>query len=162
MLSPRSMQDVVVDRARVIAPPPLIYLAMLGVGLMLEWLCPTRLLSRVLAQGVGVVLFVFGVIGLTVAIRTVLRAQTPVNPYKPVTTLVTNGLYRFSRNPIYVSDTIIYLGLAIGLNAWWAVALTPILIWIVQIGVIAREEGYLEKKFGNEYARYKQQVRRWI
>lgn len=103
-----------------------------------------------------------GVIGLAIAIRTLLQAHTPINPYKATTALITDDLFRFSRNPIYVSDTLIYVGLSLVLNAWWTLALTPVLIWIMQVGVIAREEEYLERKFGEDYLRYKRQVRRWL
>ena len=156
------MQDVAADRARIVAPPPVIYLGVLGLGLLLEWLRPTRLLSWPLAVAVGSAILICGVFGLTVAIRTVWCAQTPVDPFKATTAIVTDGLFRFSRNPIYVSDTLLYVGLSLALNAWWALALTPVLVWIMHVGVITREEDYLEHKFGNEYLRYKRQVRRWI
>jgi len=112
--------------------------------------------------GVGSAILVCGVIGLAAAIRTIWRAQTPIDPYKTTTALVTDGLFRFSRNPIYVSDTLIYVGLSLALNAWWALALTLALVWMMQVGVIAREEEYLERKFGDDYFRYKRQVRRWL
>jgi protein-S-isoprenylcysteine O-methyltransferase Ste14 len=138
------------------------YLGVLGLGLLFEWLRPTRLLSWPVAVAVGSTIFIAGVVGLTAAIRTVWRAQTSVDPYKATTAIVTDGLFRFSRNPIYVSDTLLYVGLSLALNAWWALALTPALIWIMRVGVIAREEEYLERKFGDEYLRYKRQVRRWF
>ena len=156
------MQDAVTDRAGIVAPPPLIYLGVLGLGLILGRLWPTRLASSPVAVSLGCAVVVCGVIGLAAAIRTIWRAQTPISPYKPTTALVTDGLFRFSRNPIYVSDTLIYVGLSLALNAWWALALTPALVWIMQVGVIAREEIYLERKFGDDYLRYKRQVRRWL
>jgi protein-S-isoprenylcysteine O-methyltransferase Ste14 len=156
------MRDVAADRARIVAPPPVIYLGILGFGLLLEWLWPTRLLSWSLAVRVGLAILVCGVIGLAAAIRTVWRAQSPIDPYKATTALVTKGLFRLSRNPIYVSDTLIYVGLSPTLNAWWALALTPVLVWTMQVGVIAREEEYLERKFGDDYLRYKREVRRWL
>jgi protein-S-isoprenylcysteine O-methyltransferase Ste14 len=112
--------------------------------------------------GVGSAILIGGVVGLTAAIRTVWRAQTPVDPYKPSTAIVNDGLFRFTRNPIYVSDTLIYVGLSLVLNAWWAFALTPVLVWIMHVGVVVREEDYLERKFGDDYLRYKRQVRRWL
>jgi protein-S-isoprenylcysteine O-methyltransferase Ste14 len=156
------MKDVPTDRAKIIAPPPVIYLGVLGLGLLFEWLWPTRLLTWPLAVAAGSAIFICGVAGLAVAIRTLLRARTPVDPYKGTTAIVTDGLFRFSRNPIYVSDMLLYVGLALALNAWWALALTPAVVWIMNTGVIAREEMYLEQKFGNDYLQYKQQVRRWL
>lgn len=156
------MQEAAADRARIVAPPPVIYLGILGIGLLLEWLWPTRLLRRPLAIGVGFAILLSGVVGLAAAIRTMWRAKTTVDPYRATTAIVTNGLFRFSRNPIYVSDTLIYMGVSLTLNAWWAPALTPVLVWIIHILVIAREEEYLERKFGDEYLRYKRQIRRWF
>jgi protein-S-isoprenylcysteine O-methyltransferase Ste14 len=110
----------------------------------------------------GSAILICGAVGLTAAIYILLRARTPVDPYKPTTKIVTDGLFRFSRNPIYVSDMLLYVGLSLALNAWWALALTPVVVWIMNTGVIAREEVYLEHKFGNDYRQYKQQVRRWL
>ena len=160
--SGKCMLDVTPNRARIVAPPPVIYLGVLGLGLLLEWVWPTRLPNRSVVVGVGSAILICGVIGLAVAIRTLWRAQTSVNPYKAMTALVTDSLFQFSRNPIYVSDTLIYVGLSLALNAWWALALTPALVWIMQVGVITREEEYLERKFGDEYLRYRRQVRRWL
>ena len=157
------MQDVAVDRARIIAPPPVIYLAILSLGLLLERLRLTQLLSRPLAVTWGQrSLFVVWSVGLTGAIRTVWRAQTPFDPCKPTTGIVTDGLFRFSRNPIHISDTLFSVSLSLALNAWWALALTPVLARIMPVGVITREEEYLQPKFGNEYLQYKRQVRRWL
>ena len=150
------------DRARILAPPPLIYLGMLGLGLLLEWFWPTELSSRSLAVLAGGAFLVCGVAGLLAAVRTMWRAQTTINPYKSTTTIVNDGVFRFSRNPIYVSDTVIYIGLGLVLDTWWALILTPIVIWIMNIGVIAHEETYLERKFGNDYLEYKRKVRRWL
>jgi protein-S-isoprenylcysteine O-methyltransferase Ste14 len=109
--------------------------------------------------GVGLAILICGVIGLAAAIRTIWRAQTPIDPYKATTALVTDGLFRFSRNPIYVSDTLIYVGLALAFNAWWALALTPVLVWMMQVGVIAREE---KPNATPEMITYKRQVRRCL
>lgn len=150
------------DRAQIVVPPPMIYLGVLGLGLLLEWFWPTQVPNRPLAVTVGSVLLVCGVVGLIAAIRTLLRSQTTINPYKSTTTIVSDGLFRFSRNPIYVSDMLLYLGLGCVLNTWWALGLSPVVIWIMNIGVIAHEEAYLARKFGNDYLLYKQQVRRWL
>lgn len=158
----KCMRDIAADRAGILAPPPLIYLGVLGFGLLLERHWPTRLLSGSLAVGAGSFILICGVIGAAAAIRTLWRAQTPVDPYKTTTALVTDGLFRFSRNPIYVSDTLIYIGLSLALNAGWALALAPLLVWVIQVGVIAREEKYMERKFGEDYLRYKRQVDRWL
>ena len=157
-----TMQCAATGRAGIVAPPPVIYLGVLGVGLLLEWLWPTQVLTRPLAVVSGALVLACGALGLTAAIRTLLRAHTPVDPYKGTTTIVTDGLFRFSRNPIYVSDVLLYVGLALLLDSWWALALSPVVIGVMNVGVIAPEEAYLQRAFGGEYLRYAQQVRRWL
>ncbi|NQV80212.1 MAG: isoprenylcysteine carboxylmethyltransferase family protein, partial [Alphaproteobacteria bacterium] len=90
------------------------------------------------------------------------RAGTAVQPYKPSTTVVTDGVYRFSRNPIYLGLTAFYLGLAFAVNSGWAILLLPLVLVVMHYGVIAREERYLEGKFGAAYRDYKNRVRRWL
>ena len=70
--------------------------------------------------------------------------------------------YRFSRNPIYVALTGLYLGIAVMLNSLWLIVLLAPLLIVMRLGVIQREEAYLEAKFGAEYTDYKTRVRRWI
>jgi protein-S-isoprenylcysteine O-methyltransferase Ste14 len=99
---------------------------------------------------------------LTSAIGRFRAAGTNVPTPMPTKALVTDGLYAYSRNPIYTALTLIYLGLAIAANSVWSVVfLVPILL-IIRYGVIAREERYLERKFGDAYAEYQKRVRRWI
>lgn len=156
------MKNVPIDRARIVAPPPPIYQGILALGLLIEWHWPTRLLSCSLAVTSGSAILTCGAMGLTVGIRTLLCGHTAVDPYKGTTAIVTDGVFQFSRNPIYVSDLSLYVGLSLILNAWWALAMTPALVWIMTIGVIKREEAYLEREFGDDYLRYKQRVRRWL
>ena len=90
------------------------------------------------------------------------HAGTLANPYKPVSRMVTDGPFRYTRNPAYLSMTMVYTGIASLANALWASLLLPVALLVIQRGVIEREERYLERKFGEEYLRYKAQVRRWI
>jgi protein-S-isoprenylcysteine O-methyltransferase Ste14 len=93
---------------------------------------------------------------------TLRHAGTPANPYKPVSHVVTEGPFHYTRNPAYLSMTMIYTGIASLANALWAVLLLPVALLVIQRGIIEREERYLERKFGEEYLRYKAQVRRWV
>ncbi len=90
------------------------------------------------------------------------RAHTSPKPWLPTTTLVVGGPFRFTRNPLYLGMTLFYIGVAILAQALWAFVLLPFVLMIVQRGVIEREERYLERKFGTDYLRYKQRVRRWL
>ncbi len=85
-----------------------------------------------------------------------------MNPYKSTSFLMTDGPFRYSRNPIYIADAVLYVGLALALDWIWALALLPFVLVVVRFGVIEREERYLERQFSDEYLRYKQRVRRWL
>lgn len=152
------------DIPGVIAPPPLIFLAFLlggwGLGHLLGE--PSLGLPDLWRRGGALVLFVTGLILEGAAGAHFHRAKTAVEPWKPSTALVTGGLYRFTRNPIYLGFAIIYLGLAVGMDSPVAMAmLVPCLI-VVDRFVIAREEAYLERKFGEPFRAYKTRVRRWL
>lgn len=150
------------DNPGVIAPPPLIYAGTLILGLGVKRLLPTPFLPRSLSRIFGWPLVVCGLaIGL-LGFREMRRAGTNVDPYEPTTAVVTEGPYRFTRNPLYVGMTLIYAGITARANALPAALLLPLVLAVMRRGVIEREEAYLERKFGDEYLRYKDRVRRWI
>ena len=150
------------DKAGVVAPPPLIYLGVLVFSLLLNRRFPIAFLPRGIARGLGWSLLSAGVLLVGWFERTLRHAGTPANPYKPVSNVVTEGPFRYTRNPAYLSMAMIYTGIAALANALWAMLLLPGALLVIQRGVIEREERYLERKFGEEYLRYKAQVRRWI
>jgi protein-S-isoprenylcysteine O-methyltransferase Ste14 len=150
------------DNAGVVAPPPLIYLGPLIVGLLLNRRFPLTFLPRRTALNFGWLLLSGGVLLLGWFEWAMRRAGTPANPYKPVSHTVTQGPFRYTRNPAYLSMTMIYTGIAVLANALWAILLLPVALLVIQRGVIEHEERYLERKFGEEYQHYKAQVRRWI
>lgn len=76
--------------------------------------------------------------------------------------MVTNGPYRFTRNPMYLGFTLLYLGAAFWVNTAWPVILLPLVLAVMHYGVIVREEAYLERVFAEEYRTYRQRVRRWL
>lgn len=150
------------DRPGVIAPPPVIYLGFLLLGLVADYFSPFAFLPQTLQYVLGVALI--AVSGIVAALTFIAfhRARTSPDPYKADTALVTGGPFRFSRNPLYLAAATLYLGIAITVDSVWVVlALAPAL-GLINAGVIAREERYLEAKFGEDYARYKATVRRWI
>lgn len=156
------MNDEEPDNPGVVAPPPLIFAGALTFGLLVNRLRPTGFLPRRLGRMAGLPLVVGGLsIGLS-GFREMRRAGTNVDPREPSTAIVTDGPYRFTRNPLYLSMTLIYAGLASLANALPAILLLPVVLAVMRRGVIEREERYLEGKFGNEYLRYKERVRRWI
>lgn len=151
------------DVPGVVAPPPFLYAGTLLLGLGLDRLWPlSPLLPRVpaLAAGAGLLLAAGGL--AVSAFRTMARARTNVNPYAPTTAIVTTGPFRFSRNPIYLSLMLLYLGVTLLCNALWPWVLLVPLLTVMHWGVIAREERYLDGKFGGEYRQYQRRVRRWL
>ncbi len=149
------------DIPNVIAPPPLIYIVPLLAGLLLHRWFPRDVVSPMLAQWLGAACLALGLV-MFPALNEFRRAKTNPKPWRPTTALVIQGPYRFTRNPMYVGFTLIYLGIAFWLNALWPVLLLPVALLIVDRGVIAREERYLERKFGAEYLAYRARVRRWL
>lgn len=156
------MQNDAPDKANVIALPPLIYAAAFVVGWLIHLASPVPVLPGNLAQGIGV-LFVLASFPVAItALRALRQAQTTFDTMKPTTAIATEGPYRYSRNPLYVSLTLLYLGVALLINALWILLLAVPVLVVMQRGVIGREEAYLERKFGDEYRRYKARVRRWV
>jgi protein-S-isoprenylcysteine O-methyltransferase Ste14 len=150
------------DISGVIAPPPLIFLAGLGLGFALEALLPGSDVPDVLAWILGGALLLAGIALLFVFEREFQRKKTAANPWRPTTAIATDGPYRFTRNPAYVGMALVYVGIALCSQALWVLLPLPIVLVIIDRGVIAREERYLERKFGQEYLDYKGRVRRWV
>jgi protein-S-isoprenylcysteine O-methyltransferase Ste14 len=144
-------------------PPPLLYVAFLGLGLIASARYPVHLLRSTMARPLGGALLASGVVvGPIWGIRTLRRAGTTVRPDKPTATLVTDGPFRLSRNPLYLALTLIYVGIAFIANSLWALLMLFPVTLIMSRFVIRREEEYLARTFGEEYERYRINVRRWI
>ena len=142
--------------------PPYLYGSVLAVGVVLHFLLPIRVFSRwQIGIIAGMLLLAVGVFVLVWAVRTFTRGG--VDPrFKPVGNLVTTGPFAYSRNPMYIAFTLIYLGISLLVNTAWSLFfLLPVLI-TMHHGVIRREERYLTSRFGEEYQRYRAQVRRWV
>lgn len=150
------------DNAGVIAPPPLIYLGPLVLGLLLQRIHPIALLPRRVARAFGWPLLLAGTALNAWFIVTMRRADTPFDPRQPVRRIVTWGPFRLSRNPSYTSFALIYAGIAGVVNTLWPMLWLPAVLVVMRRGVIEREERYLERTFGSEYAQYKASVRRWM
>ena len=156
------MRDSTQDNPGVVAPPPLIYAGSLTIGLLLHLLFPVKFFPRTVARPLGRVCTVLsGMLALS-AFLEMRRAGTHVDPTQPATALVTTGPFRLTRNPLYLSLTLLYAGIALLVNSLWALGLLPFALIVIRYGVINREEQYLERKFGDQYLSYKAKVRRWM
>jgi len=149
------------DNPGVVVRPPLLYLAALAAMLVLRWLWPLPILGGA-AFWPGLALVVFGVGILIWGRRALVAGGTNVDPLLPSTAVVTSGPYRFSRNPLYVGLAIVYLGLALAFDVWWGIVLLVLVLLVMHMGVIQREERYLERKFGDAYRQYRLAVRRYL
>jgi protein-S-isoprenylcysteine O-methyltransferase Ste14 len=150
------------DTAGVVAPPPLIYLGGLAVGFGLEALLPGGTLPGAVRWVLGGALLLGGAALLSSFNAAFHRTGTAVEPWKPTTAIVTTGPYRLTRNPAYLGMALVYIGIALLAHAPWALVPLPFVVLVMDRAVIAREERYLERKFGGEYLGYKTRVRRWI
>jgi protein-S-isoprenylcysteine O-methyltransferase Ste14 len=151
--------------AGVIARPPLLFLAALLLGFVLDRLL--RLPFPV--PGIDLVHWIIGgsliLIGVALAaagIRNFSRAGTPVRSNNPTRALVTTGIHGRTRNPIYLGMFLLYGGVGVAARSPWILILTLPLAITIRYGVVAREEAYLERRFGDAYRDYKARVRRWL
>ena len=152
------------DTAGVIAPPPLLFLGMLALGLALDfglWRAPTGL-PAVLRWTLAATLLAGAMVLALGALGRLRRAGTAVEPWAPTTSVVTTGVYAWSRNPIYAGMALAYAALGLASDSVVALLLLAPLLAVVRLGVILREERYLSEKFGEEYRQYCRAVRRWF
>jgi protein-S-isoprenylcysteine O-methyltransferase Ste14 len=150
------------DNPGIRVPPPPIYLLALLSGLLLDRRMHVPFLPRGVARLLGWPL-VGGAMALAAWFaRTMRGADTTMHINKPVSRVVQDGPFRYSRNPGYLALTMIYAGIAVLRNALWAVVLLPLVLHVIEREVIEREERYLERSFGEEYLAYKARVRRWV
>ena len=150
------------DNAQVIVRPPFLYLGGLVAGIVLEYLWPAPFLPAAAQYVVGGAAILAGLAAVVACLGRFRAAGTPVEPYKPTSAIVSDGLYGLSRNPIYVALTLIYVGIGVAVDGAWILALVVPILIVMRHGVIAREERYLERKFGAEYLDYEASVRRWV
>ena len=150
------------DTSGVRFPPPLIYIAGFVIGYLLDRAVPLTLTSWPLGEPLGWALVAVGVALMGSAVMTFRRAGTSLNPAKPTTRVVVHGPYRFTRNPMYVGWVIVYLGCVLLTNTVWPLVSLPVVLVLISRAVIAKEERYLEAKFGDAYRAYKARVRRWL
>jgi protein-S-isoprenylcysteine O-methyltransferase Ste14 len=151
------------DTPGIVMPPPLVFLVALAAGFLLDRAVPVNLdPAPAPVRVAGLALLVLGGALMFAGLRTFMRAGTAFRPDHPATRLLTAGPFRYTRNPLYIALTLVYLGIALAAAKVWPVAtLVPALV-VIRYRVIAREEAYLERKFGDAYRDYKSRVRRWL
>jgi protein-S-isoprenylcysteine O-methyltransferase Ste14 len=151
------------DTAQVIIRPPIAWALAVLAGLALNWLMPLPFVPGMLPAGwLGATVFALALVLVAWAIATMTRTGSNVPTSLPTTTIVETGPYRFTRNPIYLGMFLGLVGLAIAFDSLWLLVMLVPFTLAIRYGVVAREEAYLERKFGDAYRQYRARVRRWL
>lgn len=141
--------------------PPVYFLATLFLMACLYFTLPLRILLPPMTY-IGAILIILGIIIDICSVIAFAKAGTPIKPFTVSKQLVTQGLYKFTRNPMYLGMVFILLGSAVLMGGITPILLIPLFIWIIQRNFIRHEEKMLEEIFGDNYLVYKNKVRRWI
>lgn len=150
------------DHADVKIPPPVLTLIHIGIAYAAKWLIPIPFAVPNILRTIGLPLAAVGFLLAIGAFLEFRKAGTTVDPHGPVKSIVISGVYRFTRNPIYLGFLLVLIGIPLNSGTYWGILLAPVFIVSINNLVIQHEEAYLEKKFGDVYADYKSRVRRWI
>lgn len=150
------------DSPGVLVFPPLLFGGVLASGLLLHWFQPVPLLRPLIARLLGLGLLILSGVLARSAERAMKQAGTNIRPDQPTLVIVTNGPFRWTRNPLYLAATGLYVSIALLVNTVWPLALLIPLLFVLHWGVVRREERYLEAKFGEPYRAYRARVHRWL
>ena len=150
------------NHPKIIAPPPLISLVSLLLGIGIHYYYPIHFIAPLARYPLG-----FGILTLSLflaiwSVKQFRVMNTPVSPYKSSKGIITSGPFRFTRNPLYLVLSILQIGIAILLDNLWAGLTTILAFLLFHYGVVLREEKYLFEIFGEEFLKYKRSVRRWL
>ena len=143
-------------------PPPAYYAAAFAAGMYLHGAAPMDVPGRPATAILGAAVLVAGLALDVAGVATVIANRTTIVPHRPVKKLVTHGIYRFSRNPMYTGLAIVVAGGALLAGTWWPLlTLVPALVAVRHL-VIKPEETYLAERYGPVYAEYRRKTRRWL
>jgi protein-S-isoprenylcysteine O-methyltransferase Ste14 len=151
------------ETAKVVIRPPIAWALAALAGLALQWVEPLPFMSGSVPAGwVGGTVFVLALALVAWAIATITKAGSNVPTSTPTTAIVETGPYSVTRNPIYLGMFLGLVGLAMGFDGLWLLVMLVPFALVIRYGVVAREESYLERKFGDTYRSYRSRVRRWL
>ena len=142
--------------------PPAVYFGPFAVMWALHWWRPWTIPGGGALTWLGLALVLSGITLTLWSVATLMRANTTFIPWEQVTAVVSTGPFRFSRNPIYLSDAIAYVGGTLLLHSWWPLLILPGILVVIRRKVMDREERYLTERFGDAYREYQLRVRRWL
>lgn len=152
------------DGAAVRIPPPLVYLGGVIAGILLHaFVLPLPVATATAMRiALAVVAGVPAVVLLAGAIGHFRRTGQDPKPWEPTPEIISTGVYRFTRNPMYVGLALVQIAIGVALANGWILILVPVVLAVVYATAVRHEEAYLTRKFGDEYTRYKGSVRRWL
>ncbi len=150
------------DSEGMLTPPPVVYLVFLLIGIGLEYYWPSPFLPQVAQYPVGITVIILSFVVFGMVLREFSASSSSVDHRRPTTEVISSGPFRYSRNPIYVSMTMLCTGIAMVTNNLWILVMMIPAVLVIHYLVIIKEEAFLEEKFGDEYRRYCASVRRWL
>jgi protein-S-isoprenylcysteine O-methyltransferase Ste14 len=142
--------------------PPIVALIFIAIAYFLGRFVPLPFAVPLALRYVGFGLTFVGFLLGIGALNEFRKARTTLDPHGSVKKLVTSGIYRFTRNPIYLGFLLMVIGVPLNFGLYWGIVMAPFYIILMNRLIIEREENYLEKKFKHTYTNYKSQVRRWL
>ena len=150
------------DHASVKIHPPVLTLIFILIAYVIGRVVVLPVPLPPILRNIGLGLAGLGLVFGLLAFREFMKARKTLDPHSSVTTIVSSGIYRFTRNPIYLGFLCMLIGFPLTFGNFWGFILAPMFIWFMNHLVIEHEEAYLEKKFGEAYTSYKSRVRRWL
>ncbi len=151
------------DAPDIVVLPPVLVGGTLMIGIAVHYIVWTiPVLPNLLARILGFIVFVSAGVLAHFAHRAMQRVGTNVLPTQPTLALATDGPYRYTRNPLYIAATGVYVGVTLWVDGWALLVLLVPMAWVLHRGIVLREEQYLTKKFGPAYLSYQSRVPRWI
>ena len=150
------------DHANVAFHPPVLLALTLFISFLMRRITPLAFLPQGFSISLGPAITAVSFGFFFWAVFTMRAGNASIPTGKPTETIVTNGPYKYSRNPIYLSMLLLQIGVGIWTNSFWFIGLAVLFAVLLWWGVISREEQYLGRKFGDEYLQYRAGVRRWI
>jgi len=150
------------DHADVKIHPPVLTVIFIAIAYILKWTIPIPFVVSSILENIGFVLVVIGFFLGVAAFLAFRKARTTLDPHGKVSAIVSDGIYRFTRNPIYLAFLLMLIGFPLNGGNYWGILLSPVFVIFMNSLVIEKEEAYLEKKFGDVYTSYKSRVRRWL
>lgn len=151
------------DNANVVVLPPIIFFVPLFASIIARYFIPLPLpLGNSISMGLAMLLLILGASLMAWAFLTFKEFREDPDPRVSTQVVVSNGPFKYTRNPMYIAFFLIYIGLTFALNSLWPFIFIPFIFWFLYKGVVLREEMYMEGKFGDQYRMYKKAVGRWL